>query len=147
MAFFECHYGFFFYSIKALFYHIPMYTTREIVSTFFEDVPKNSKGEQTNSRFKCTSGTTRTQDLKKGVTNLISHIKNDHKDWEEVMSSKKKTGPQSLFVNRQGNIIFNWMEWVIMDNHSFSFVEKTLTKKHTNLEPISVDTLTKYINL
>lgn len=58
------------------------------------------------------------------------------------MNSKKKTGPQSLFVNRKGNIIFNWMEWVIMDNHSFR-----LTKKHTNLEPIRVDTLTKYIKL
>ena len=34
-----------------------------------------------------------------------------------------------------------------MDNHSFSFVEKTLTKKHPILEPISVDTLMKYIKL
>jgi hypothetical protein len=117
------------------------------VTTFFEDVPKNSKGEQTNTKFKCSCGTTRTQNLKKGLTNLISHIKNDHKDWEEVMNNKKKDQPQSVFVNRKGNLIFNWMEWVIMDNHSFSFVEKKLTKKHTNLEPISVDTLTKYIKL
>ena len=53
-----------------------MHTTREIVTTFFDDVPNNSKGEQTNSKFKCSCGTTRTQDLKKGLTNLISHIKN-----------------------------------------------------------------------
>jgi hypothetical protein len=124
-----------------------MYTTREIVTTFFQDVPNNSKGEQTNSKFKCSCGVSRTQDLKKGLTNLISHIKNDHKDWEEVMNSKKKEHPQSLFVNRKGSNIFNWMEWVIMDNHSFSFVEKPLTKKHTKLEPISVDTLMKYIKL
>ena len=39
------------------------------------------------------------------------------------------------------------MEWVIMDNHSFSFVEKPLTKKHTKLEPINVDTWIKYIKL
>ena len=70
-----------------------MYTTREIVTTFFEDVPKDSKGQQTKSKFKCSCGTTRTQDLKKGLTNLISHIKNDHKDWEEVMNGKKKVGP------------------------------------------------------
>ena len=124
-----------------------MYTTREIVTTFFEDVPKDSKGQQTKSKFKCSCGTTRTQDLKKGLTNLISHIKNDHKDWEEVMNGKNKVGPQSLFVNRKGSMIFNWLEWVITDNHSFSFVEKPLTKKHTKLEPISVDTLMKYINL
>lgn len=124
-----------------------MYTTREIATTFFEDVPKNSKGEQTNFKFKCSCGTTRTQDLKKGLTNLISHIKNDHKDWEEVMNSKKKDQPQSLFVNRKGSNVFNWIEWVIMDNHSFSFVEKPLTKKHSKLEPISVDTLMKYIKL
>ena len=91
-----------------------MYTSREIARTFFEDVPQNSKGEQTNFKFKCSCGTTRTQDLKKGLTNLISHIKNDHKDWEEVMSSKKKAGPQSLFVNRKGSNIFNWIEWVII---------------------------------
>ena len=63
------------------------------------------------------------------------------------MNSKKKDHPQSLFVNRKGSNIFNWMEWVIMDNHSFNFVEKPLTKKHTKLEPISVDTLMKYIKL
>ena len=50
-----------------------LYTTREIVNTFFEDVPKNTKGEHTNFKFKCSCGTTRTQDLKKGLTNLISH--------------------------------------------------------------------------
>jgi len=124
-----------------------MYTTREIVNTFFEDVPKNSKGEQTTYKFKCSCGTTRTQDLKKGLTNLISHIKIDHTNWMEVMNSKKKDHPVSLFVNRKGNNIFNWMEWVITDNHSFSFVENPLTKKHTKLEPISVDTLMKYIKL
>ena len=63
------------------------------------------------------------------------------------MNSKKKDQPQSLFVNRKGNNIFNWMEWVIMDNLSFSFVEKPLAKKHTKLEPIGVDTLMKYIKL
>jgi hypothetical protein len=74
-----------------------MYTTREI-----------SKGEQTIFKFTCSCGTTRTQNLKKGLTNLISHIKNDHKDWEEVMNNKKKDQPQSVFVNRKGNLIFNW---------------------------------------
>jgi len=43
------------------------------------------------------------------------------------MNSKKKDQPQSLFVNRKGNNVFNWIEWVVMDNHSFSFVEKSLT--------------------
>ena len=52
MAFFTSHYGIFFFSIKAIFYHTEMYTTREIVTTFFQDVPMNSKGEQTNSKFK-----------------------------------------------------------------------------------------------
>jgi hypothetical protein len=110
-----------------------MYTTREIVRTFFHDVPLKGQGEQTQTKFQCTCGTTRTQDLKKGLTNLISHIKNDHLDWEQVMNSKKNDRPESLFVNRKGSTIFNWMEWVIMDNHSFSFVEKSLTKKHTKL--------------
>jgi hypothetical protein len=63
------------------------------------------------------------------------------------MNSKKKDQPQSLFVNRKGSNVFNWIEWVVMDNHSFSFVEKPLTKKHTKLEPISADTLMKYIKL
>jgi hypothetical protein len=124
-----------------------MYATREIVRTFFHDVPATSKGEQTKSKFQCTCGISRTQDLKKGLTNLISHIKNDHEDWEQVMNSKKKDGAHTLFVNRKGSLIFNWMEWVIMDNHSFNFVEKPLTKKHSKLESISVDTLMKYIQL
>ena len=40
------------------------------------------------------------------------------------MNSKKKDQPQSLFVNRKGSR----MEWVIMDNLSFSFFEKPQTK-------------------
>ena len=108
--------------------------------TFFEDVPLKNPKIQTQFKFDCSCGTTRSQDFKKGLSNLVSHIKNDRKDWEEVMNSKKKDQPQSLFVNRKGNNVFNWMECVIMDNHSFSFVEKPLTKKHTKLEPISVDT-------
>ena len=100
-----------------------MYTTREIVNTFFEDVPKNSKGEQTTYKFKCSCGTTRTQDLKKGLTNLFSHIKIDHTNWMEVMNSKKKDHPVSLFVNRKGNNFFNWMEWVITDNSKMNYGE------------------------
>jgi hypothetical protein len=105
------------------------------VETFFKDVPKTSKN-QTEFQFICSCGATRSQILTKGVHNLLSHITKEHPDWEDIMNN-----------NNDGAKVFNWMELVIMTNQTFSFVENPLIRRHSRLEPISVDTLMKYIKM
>ena len=51
------------------------------------------------------------------------------------------------FFHKKGNNLFNWLSWIIEDNLAFSFCERPNTKKFSNLKPISMDTLKKYIKL
>ena len=53
----------------------------------------------------------------------------------------------TIKIPKKGNNIFNWLTWIIEDNLPFSFCERPNTKKFSKLEPISVDTLMKYIKL
>ena len=49
-----------------------------------------------------------------------------------------------LFDSHSTNV-FKWLEWIVMDEHEFLFCEKELTQKNSNLKPISVKTLKKYL--
>jgi hypothetical protein len=62
------------------------------------------------------------------------------------MKSKDKNNP-SLFVNKKGANIFKWLEWIVVTNLPFQFVEHPLTKKNCNLESITDETIKKYLLL
>ena len=102
------------------------YESKAIAATFFEEISSEEKSNKTITKFKCQCGTIRSQDLKKGYVNLISHIKDQHKDWESIMESKHIGSNTSImqFVNKKASSIFSWLEWIIMDNLPFTFVEK-----------------------
>ena len=122
------------------------FESKVIAATFFEKVTSKKNGNKTITTFKCQCGTVRNQNLKNDYQNLVSHIKDQHQDWEEIMQSKhleSKTITQ--FVNKKANTVFSWLEWVIMKNLPFLFVEDTLTRKYTKLDSISTDTLMKYL--
>lgn len=110
---------------------------KEIFNTFFVTI-----GERKHKCRSCNG--IYAQDTKKGYTNLITHLQKEHPDYQESMKKNCETNP---FYNKKGNNIFKWINWIIEDNLPFSFCEKETTKKYTNLEPISVDTLMKYIRL
>ena len=126
------------------------YESKAIAATFFEEISSEEKSNKTITKFKCQCGTIRSQDLKKGYVNLISHIKDQHKDWESIMESKHIGSNTSImqFVNKKASSIFSWLEWIIMDNLPFTFVEKQLTRKNTKLDhSISTNTLMKYLKI
>ena len=129
--------------------HTMKFDSKAIAATFFEKVSSEEKGNATITKFKCQCGAQRTQNLKKGYQNLISHIKDQHKNWEEIMESKHLEGTSKItqFVNRKASTIFSWLEWIVMANLPFQFVENTLTRKNSKLEHISTDTLMKYLKL
>lgn len=85
-------------------------------------------------------------DTRKGYTNLAAHVKSGHPNWQAIMSHSEPTGLESwLSVTPKAINIFGWLDWIIMDNLPFSFVENPLTRKYTNLKPICTNTFMKYM--
>ena len=98
--------------------------------------------------FKCTCNKRVKQPGKKGYTNLMSHLKNVHKDSWENEYRKSKTKQQAVLpypkVNEKVENNFRWLEWVIFENREYSFVDKPLVRKNTKLEPICQKTAEIY---
>lgn len=108
----------------------------------------------------------RKQNTDKGYTNLMSHIKDEHPNYERLYEAFLKeseeldttgannasltTSKQTMmddFFDVKTNNIYKWLDWVIMDELSLMFPEKERTRKNTNLEKISTKTLKKYMFL
>ena len=81
----------------------------------------------------------------------MRHLKSVHKGAWEDDYSKSKSKEQATYsfpkVDKKTENNFQWMEWVILENCEFSFVEKPLVRKNTKLKPICRKTLQKYIDL
>jgi hypothetical protein len=73
---------------------------------------------------------------------FLNHIKGDHKDWEEIMKAKDKQNPSA---NKKGANVFKWLEWIVLANLPFQFVEHPLTRKNSNLESITEETIKNYL--
>ena len=78
--------------------------------------------------FKCTCNKRVKQPGKKGYTNLMSHLKNVHKDSWEDEYRRSKTKEQAVLpypkVNKKAENNFRWLEWAILENSEYSFVGK-----------------------
>jgi hypothetical protein len=85
-----------------------------------------------------------------GWTGLANHAKG-HAGWEDkVKLALSGFGPMDGIVIRkvspEARNAYNWCEWVIMGDHPFSFVDDPLTRKYSNLKPITRPTLMKYLH-
>jgi hypothetical protein len=49
-------------------------------------------------------------------------------------------------VDKKSQTIYDWLEWITDDNHSFNFISKPLTRKNTKLDSMSVNTYMKYLD-
>ena len=121
-------------------------TSKQIVSTFFTKESEEQVGDKLLITYLCSCGRKRVQNPKTGYGNLLNHIKSDHKDWEEIMKAKDTKNP-SAFVNKKGANIFKWLEWIVLTNLPFQFVEDPLTRKNTCLDSITDETIKKYLLL
>jgi len=89
-----------------------------------------------------------------GFTNAANHVKSQHKEEyeskvQEYLQLKAK-GQKSVldFVSIPQNAMnmYKWLDWVVMDNHSFHFVEKKRTRGNSNLTPVATTTFMKLIH-
>ena len=98
---------------------------------------------------KCTQK--RKQIANKGYSNLNSHIAVAHPNWKDEYGSSQKLGFSAVVpsqkVSRKGTNIFRWLDWVMMESLPFSFCDRELVRQNAVLEPISTDTLVRYVDL
>ena len=77
----------------------------------------------------------------------VSHIKESHKNWEQIMEDKQGNSKITKFINKKASTVFGWLEWIVMSNLPFVFVESALTRKYSKMEPLSRNSLMKYLRL
>lgn len=84
-----------------------------------------------------------------GWTNLINHVNKDHSDAVALLSKTPILDQANLlrfFMPKKGKNIFGWMEIVILGLRPFSCVEDKILQRYSNLEPICIETLMKYVD-
>ena len=92
---------------------------------------------------KCTRGKVLIQRKNSGWTYLFNHMTSRHPEWDRPENQSKIT---SLSLSPSDNL-FAWIEWACKGLKLFNFVEDPLTRKYTNLKPITTKTLQKYMDL
>ena len=100
---------------------------------------------ETPHRHRCLKcGAVRFQNLKHGYNNLINHLNSCKPCWKNELNSVSDQQPL-IFVSERARNVFGWIEWDVLEGREFSFVEKELTRKYSNLKGISRKTLVSYI--
>ena len=75
-----------------------------------------------------------------GWSNLDQHTKIHEKD-------ARAANQQTLTSFCANSNMYGWLDWVGSDLRPFSFVDGQLTKKYSNLKPITRTTFVKYLHL
>ena len=105
------------------------------------------KGEADGGKIKQPKG--------KGWGNLLSHLNICCPNWFDVYTldgekedERQVDIRQHVKVDVVSNSIFQWIDWVVEDNLSFSFVESVKTRRNTTgiLKPIGRTTLMRYLD-
>ena len=87
----------------------------------------------------CRCGTNRRQDTKKSYVNLMSHIREARKEYEEVLQEKEKNSSMFSVTDKAQNL-YGWLDSVNNGGFLFSLVEKKVIHKYVKLEPIDLKT-------
>ena len=85
----------------------------EISQVFFTEIQEGV--------YKCKCGSTRKRKKTAGYTNLMSHLKEKHPDWEQVYAQFKKDNPgkkkaapgQIFFINPKFIQLHSWLLWMV----------------------------------
>ena len=84
-----------------------------------------------------------------GFTNLKNHLRECVPDYEALFNARDKgilDIRNHIKVDHVTQKIFSWIEWIIVENLPFNFVEKVMSRKNSKMEPISKYTLLKYMD-
>lgn len=122
-----------------------VFNSKSIIEKFYTLCGKN--------QYKCLCGILRKANVEtSGYSNLISHVKDKHKEeLDHFVTERKENDGITKFVislhSSKAKNLYSWIDWIISDNHPFSFVENENTRKYCNLSPMSLPSFMKYITL
>lgn len=134
-----------------------LYSDKDIYEVYFNDLTQerlHPKWIDSKSQIICNCGKVLSKQSN-GFTNGANHVKSQHQqDYPTVMQSHlqhKLDGQTSILsfisVPDKAKNMYAWLDWVVMDNHPFNFVEKKRVRKNVILTPICTSTLLKYLRL
>ena len=121
----------------------------------FDEAQKKWRCNACNMMRKC--------DPKHGYNNMLTHIKDKHPNYMEVVSSLQPdtvsisgeltalTPPElpqtslQYMVQSKASDVFKWMDWIVMDEHELNFCEQERTRGNTSLSKICNKSLKKYM--
>ena len=118
----------------------------EICKTFFKLL------ENERDTWLCECGRKLKQRKGTGWSNLYAHIKVQHQQKSETVVNNLHDQPTLShpiygIVSKKAQNLYGWLDWGCMELKPFEFVEKDLTRKYTNLQPICRKALMKYMHL
>jgi len=104
------------------------------------------RDEQDPSKFVCKiCELTVSQNPKKGVTNLTSHLNRKHANWEDRI---RETGQSTLTggafldtIDEDSRNIYGWLDLIVNGDMTFTIVENSLFKKYIDLKSVSRTTI------
>ena len=115
-----------------------VFKSKQIVEHFFE--------KTASKEFRCRCGKTVKQDTSHGYVNLVNHLSRCTPDYEQQMSRSNSRLPFTSSVSKKAKRnIYSYLNWIITDGLPFNFVESECTKKYSNLENISRQSIVKHL--
>jgi len=114
--------------------------------------------EATGGKWKCKlcEGALTWRGSNSGYSAFVQHMKGSHsstwrRDLDELKSNNARNGNLDFYVRRtvsdKAINLFNWIDWVVFEDLPFSAVENPRMRKYSSLQPITTDTLMKYMEL
>ena len=114
--------------------------------------------EATGGKWKCKlcEGALTWRGSNSGYSVFVQHMKGSHsstwrRDLDELKSNNARNGNLDGYVRRtvsdKAINLFNWIDWVVFEDLPFSAVENPRMRKYSSLQPITTDTLMKYMEL
>lgn len=88
----------------------------EYVNFYFKPLKNDEE------RYKCKCGKLRKQAKKTGYTNLMDHIRTQHKDYVDVVKNQKKNGQLDLAgftPSEAATQVYGWLDLILTEGYSF----------------------------
>ncbi|EGZ10799.1 hypothetical protein PHYSODRAFT_337571 [Phytophthora sojae] len=119
-----------------------MYTNRQVATFYFQQV-LDAQDEHVAGYFRCRCSCVRQQAPRTGYSNLVSHVRSQHPDFEEFMrpAAPAETGSLVPWIRQRSLNLFGWLRWTVMCGLPLHFCANPETKRYSNLDPIGEEQL------
>ncbi|KAG3107651.1 hypothetical protein PI124_g13392 [Phytophthora idaei] len=106
------------------------FTPRQIAEFYFKPC-LDDEGESTGYKTCKACGKCRKHSTGTGYTNLVSHVRSAHPNFEVDMTnaSAAATGTLVSWVSQKASNRYAWLCWIVMSNLPLSLCESELTRQ------------------